>query len=204
MPALTDRRGFTLAELLTVMAIVALMASAVLPSLAQSRARARQAICTQPLHQVWLALSAYANDFGVYPAGDSWGRQNERTYYGKGGAGNGYWTAVPWTLRTHGYLDDERALACPELAMRYPERAEFLRYAYNGAALDMGGPYVEPQSTELRWLACCMCIKVFWNPALDIPYPHGGGGQECVLSTDGSVRALEVPWMEEWTGRLLK
>lgn len=204
MRRLAARGAFTLAELLTSMAIVALLAAVALPTLGRARERARQALCVQQLHQVWLALQAYANDFDSYPAGDSWGRQNERTFYGRGGAGNGYWTAVPYSLVTWGYLDEERALACPELALRHPERSEYLRYAYNGAAWDMGGPYVDPHSPEVRWLACCMYIKVFWDPRLDVPYPHGGGTRECVLATDGSVRVLEVPWAEEWTGRMTK
>ena len=55
-------RAFTLLELLVVMAIIALLAALMLPSLASAREKGWQAACLSNLHQMGLAIQAYASD----------------------------------------------------------------------------------------------------------------------------------------------
>jgi prepilin-type N-terminal cleavage/methylation domain-containing protein/prepilin-type processing-associated H-X9-DG protein len=57
------RKGFTLAELLVVMAIVSLMAAVLLPVLIRARDAARRASCVANLHQITLAFTAYCQDY---------------------------------------------------------------------------------------------------------------------------------------------
>lgn len=54
------RRGFTLIELMVVIAIIALLIALLLPSLDMARQVARRAVCASNLHQVGIALDLYA------------------------------------------------------------------------------------------------------------------------------------------------
>jgi prepilin-type N-terminal cleavage/methylation domain-containing protein len=56
-------RAFTLIELLTVMAIIAMLAAIILPAVIKARERARRAICVSNLRQIGIACQAYAASF---------------------------------------------------------------------------------------------------------------------------------------------
>ncbi|MFQ5807599.1 MAG: type II secretion system protein [Phycisphaerae bacterium] len=67
MPGLTPRirparrgRGFTLIELLVVVAIVALLLAVLAPTLSQARAQSRLSACLSNLHEIGVAIHAYA------------------------------------------------------------------------------------------------------------------------------------------------
>ncbi len=55
-------RAFTLTELLVVIAIIAMLAALLFPALASARAAGRRAACLSNLHQIGLAVRAYASD----------------------------------------------------------------------------------------------------------------------------------------------
>jgi prepilin-type N-terminal cleavage/methylation domain-containing protein len=55
--------GFTLVELLVVVAIVALLLAVLLPSLSKARESARRAICLANQHQLHLAATIYSNEW---------------------------------------------------------------------------------------------------------------------------------------------
>ncbi|MBI3416165.1 MAG: DUF1559 domain-containing protein [Verrucomicrobia bacterium] len=61
------KQAFTLLELLVVIAIIAILASLLLPALANAKERGRRAKCQSNLHQLSLALTMYTDDFDVYP-----------------------------------------------------------------------------------------------------------------------------------------
>lgn len=64
-----SRRGFTLVELLVVMAIIALLVALLMPAIQQTRERARQTSCINNLHQLVIAMHNYADAHRSFPSG---------------------------------------------------------------------------------------------------------------------------------------
>jgi general secretion pathway protein G len=64
----TDTRGFTLLELMIVMAIMGILIAIAAPNLKQSIIRAREAVLREDLFQMREAIDQYYADNGKYPA----------------------------------------------------------------------------------------------------------------------------------------
>jgi prepilin-type N-terminal cleavage/methylation domain-containing protein len=76
-------RGFTLLEVLVVVAIIALLVAILVPSLNKAREQARQVICLSNLKQILAATGMYQEDYdGWFPFGPA-GQQ--RQYWGTDG-----------------------------------------------------------------------------------------------------------------------
>jgi type II secretion system protein G len=85
------RRGFTLLELLIVIAIIAILAAILVPNMLHARAQAQTASCEGNMKQIATALEMYATDHsGQYPAAS--GPVDAALF---GGAGNPYMTSTP-------------------------------------------------------------------------------------------------------------
>ncbi|HEV8492682.1 MAG TPA: type II secretion system protein, partial [Candidatus Angelobacter sp.] len=62
------KRAFTLLELLTVTAIIGILAALLLPALTQAKARARRIQCVNHLRQIGVAFQSFAHDHdGLFP-----------------------------------------------------------------------------------------------------------------------------------------
>lgn len=65
---MSTRRGFTLIEVLVVVAIIALLISILMPSLARARAETRSVVCRSNMRQVMQGQLLYAHDHKRLPA----------------------------------------------------------------------------------------------------------------------------------------
>lgn len=65
--SLRGSRGFTLIEMLVVIAVVAILAGLLLPVLANAKRRAKRTLCSNNLRQLALADTMYLDDHGRFP-----------------------------------------------------------------------------------------------------------------------------------------
>lgn len=73
-------RGFTLAELMVVVAIIVVLLALLMPSMRRARYVGRTAVCASQLNQIVVAMTAYATDnWGFYPSWNKFGLRDRTT-----------------------------------------------------------------------------------------------------------------------------
>jgi len=74
------KKGFTLIELIVVIAIIAVMIAIAVPNLLSARERARDASKKQELNEMKTAIRLFYNDFQYYPPSIAWGGAGKVNY----------------------------------------------------------------------------------------------------------------------------
>ncbi|NLO72954.1 MAG: type II secretion system protein [candidate division WS1 bacterium] len=143
MRSFRRRSGFTLIELMVVIAIIVVLAALLFPVFNATRQKARETNCLSNLHQLGVALKAYMADERLYPPppaydpGDPTGTPpREPRYYG------GFSALYP------DYVTDLNLLLCPEdrFAQAHAEEAKARVYSSYNGVIDS-----ENEDEDKRW-----------------------------------------------------
>jgi prepilin-type N-terminal cleavage/methylation domain-containing protein/prepilin-type processing-associated H-X9-DG protein len=148
-PGISTRRGFTLVELLVVMAVIALLAAMLLPALGHGKTSARRVRCVSNLRQLGLAGQMYWDDNGgkCFRYGGSATNDGRLYWFGwiaPGAEGERAFDAKEGVL--YGYLNGRGVEVCP--SFRYggaqaKAKASGATYGY-GYNLNLSAPAARP------------------------------------------------------------
>jgi prepilin-type N-terminal cleavage/methylation domain-containing protein/prepilin-type processing-associated H-X9-DG protein len=208
------RAGFTLTEVLIVIAVIALLAAVLLPVLARARERGRQTKCLSNLRQVGLALSMYVDAYdGLYPTVLAKAPSRDSP------SGFDLNSVADWTEMVADRLKDKRVQRCPSDSA--PEQGFESSYALNAwfeyhvtqsdvthpaetilLAERLNNPETEKQPEHFVWW---LWQGKTWPPA-DTPDPTPTANRELALTrhngqsdylyADGHVKSL--PFSATW------
>lgn len=100
-------RGFTLIEVLVVLAIIVVICAILFPVLSRARAAARKTTCASNLHQIGLALTMYSDDH------DALGPPTTGWHIWGGNGTNGDYPGPGWEERIDPYVKNRAVYRCP-------------------------------------------------------------------------------------------
>ena len=104
------RQGFTLIEILVVIAIIALLLAILMPSLASGREAARRSVCASNMRQMATGIKYYTMETrGVWPNTVRGSNEDGSADSSKGEG----WTAGSWAMKIKPYLKSVAAFYCP-------------------------------------------------------------------------------------------
>src|SRR5579884_2128873 len=125
----TDFRAYTLIELLTVIAIIAVLAALLLPAFAAARERGRRSSCIANEKELGMAVLIYAQDYddrfpnGIVPPG-----------------ADEFWGGEGWAGQIQPDLRETRVLQCPDdLTQAGGPADRVVSYGYNIDLIDGSG-----------------------------------------------------------------
>ena len=168
-----DRRGFTLIEVLVVVAIIALLLAVLLPTLVTAREQSRQVVCLANLNQIMKTTRMYmSGNQGWFPTGPAekmreWTKEED----GRDVRYRALGPNCAWGGRRAGWVHGE-----PE-----NEKRSLTKYLYPKTSLDTDAPLFHCPSDNGTPL---------WDEAPDSVYKACGNSY--YLNTHGTFRTLGV------------
>jgi prepilin-type N-terminal cleavage/methylation domain-containing protein len=145
-----EKTGFTLVELLTVLAIVAMLIGLLIPSLTMIRNTARRAKQKSQLTEIGLALTAFRNDYGDYPP-SYWHPINSPDYCGAQKLAEALlgWDLLGFHPDSHWQADGRNNTPYTIGGIPYPPDGYFFYDTTNPLDMDKRiGPYLELATTN--------------------------------------------------------
>ena len=143
-PASEDRRGgFTLVEMLVVIAIIGILIALLLPAVQSAREAARRMQCSNNMKQLALGLHAYHAAFGHFPAGGIAPVTVDSTNTWCEGSGTIH-ASSPWTVAVLPFIEQQNLFDSFDQDERFSD-SSFTTPAPNGDVVaPASGEYVIP------------------------------------------------------------
>ena len=170
------QRGFTLVELLIVVAIIALLAAILFPAFGRAREMARRASCQSNLKELGVGLLQYAQDYDeILPRGPL--ANNGTVWQANRGSG--------WAGPVYTYVKSAQVFVCPS-DTKTPNNNAQISYAFNQAmTYPINGWQGVPGLARLtefdKTVELFEVTNATWSPAIDGPLwaysPAGNGFQ---------------------------
>ena len=183
------KSGFTLIEVLVVVAIIGLLAALLFPVFARARENARRASCLSNMKQIGLGLLQYVGDYD---------EQNSRIWYGSSGDSNAT-TSYKWMDAIYPYVKSEQIFTCPSHtlpvtigtstfdAYKFRTGRNWGSYAANSSyfGVTLGGASISPFNNP--------SVAAWEAPATTIYAADGMGRYNISWAGDGSDGLLANP-----------
>lgn len=188
-----SKRGFTLIEVLVVMALLSVLAAILFPTFAQVREKARQTTCASNLRQIGLAVMLYKTDYDeAYPyAVSRWAQLHPETFITYS-----FYPDLPYLPLLHDLLEpyskSKHIFGCPSDTGNpwsdppiLPSKFQFLGMSYT---FDMGlalGGHTDSEIPDLSQHFYAGDQTSEWHNYRNSPYSDRRGNE---LFLDGHVR----------------
>lgn len=207
------RRGFSLIELLVVVAIVALLMSILLPSFKRARDQGRETLCKSFLKQLAAASALYQNDQKGYLPGNCFDWQRDWLGSGNGRTRNNWEVNLApqnGTLYPYTGPSDDIYFCKSYKSFREQDSTQVRRYTYTSPLLLTGAPvhilkraiyeegFNSPERNWKKWGSRSMMVPIFVeeDTRFWLEYSRDGGWSNDDTITDRHNRKGHLAFVD--------